>query len=61
MVLDDTWLSSSPIEEKEMESCWYWAKKVGVEKIPVEKFEETFGFSFKDLTDWWNKNILKLV
>lgn len=60
MVLDDTWLSSRPIDEEEMKACWHWAVKLQIEDVPTEKFEEAFGLSFKDLTEWWNQDVLKI-
>lgn len=60
MVLDDTWLCEEPIDEEEMRACWHWAVNLNVESVPEEKFEDEFGFTFKDLTGWWNKSVLKL-
>lgn len=60
LLLDDTWLCTSPISEEDFKACWYWAVKLGIETVPEEDFEETFKLSFKDLTDWWNRSILKL-
>lgn len=34
--------------------------KLPSETVPVEKFEEEFKFSLQDLTNWWNKKVLKL-
>lgn len=59
-LLDDTWLCTEPIDENSVKATWDWALKVEEETVSVEEFENKFGFTFKDLADYWNKNILKL-
>lgn len=60
MLLDDTWLCEEPVTVEEIEACWKWAVRVEVESVPSSEFEETFGLSFKELANWWNKEILRL-
>lgn len=60
MLLDDTWLSEEPIKVEEVIACWKWAIKAGYEKVPIEVFEITFGIPFQYLTDYWNKEVLKI-
>ena len=59
-LLDDTWLCDKPITEEETEATWNWALQVEEETVSIEEFESKFGFTFKDLADYWNKNILRL-
>lgn len=60
MLLDDTWLCTKPIDEEEIKACWHWAVKLGIESIPKENFEDEFGFTFQDFTEYWNNKILQI-
>ena len=60
LLMDDTWLMEEPIDVAEVEACWQWAIEVGEEVVPLEDFEKEFKFSLQDLTNWWNKKVLKL-
>lgn len=59
-LLDDTWLCTEPIDEDSVIATWDWALQFKEETVPIEEFESKFGFTFKDLADYWNKNVLQL-
>lgn len=59
-LLDDTWLCEEPIPVEEVIACWEWTLHHKLEEVSVEEFENKFKFTFKDLADYWNKNILRL-
>lgn len=60
MLLDDTWLRDEPIDVEEVIACWEWALHVKEESVSIDNFKDKFGLSFEDITDWWNKDILKV-
>ena len=60
MLLDDTWLCEEPINVDEVKACWNWIVNLGIETVSEEEFEESYGFTFEDLTNWWNKSVLRL-
>ena len=59
-LLDDTWLCTEPIDEDAVIATWDWALQLKEETVPEEEFESKFGFTFKDLADYWSKNVLRL-
>ncbi len=60
LLADDTFLCDKPIPESEVRACWRWVYCLKEEDVPEDKFEETYGITFKEITDWWNKEILKV-
>lgn len=58
-LLDDTYLSEKPISVEEVIAVWWWLLDMKSEFVSIDSFEEVFGFSFKELTDYWNDEVLK--
>lgn len=59
-LLDDTWLMEEPIDIESTIAAWELCLHWKEESVPTEQFEQTFGFSLQELTDYWNNNILKV-
>lgn len=60
MLLDDTWLCEDEITIEETQAVWNFYNKQGLTNISVSDFDNVQPVSFKDITEFWNNEILRI-